>query len=105
MPSSGKPWVSRKNVKNSFGLSERAQKTFATFESAKAWLGNGNIALELDKPGTKSDPPKAFEPFEGCLLAKKFENVVDEFRRRRYPKLAQGTRSHYDQLLRLHFFP
>ena len=105
MPSSGNPWIARKNVKNSFGVSERAQKTFATFESAKAWLGNGNIAPELDKLSTKSDLPKGFETFEGCSLAKKFENVVDDFRKRRYPKLCQGTRVHYDQLLRLHFVP
>jgi integrase len=105
MPITGKPWVARKTERYSFGVMERMQKTFETFEAARNWLQQNSQPLVVQQVGTISKGFSGSETFATCSPGRTFENLVEEFKRRRYPKLSRGTKAHYDQLLRLHFVP
>ena len=105
VPETGKVWIARRTEQDQFGSSQRVQSTFGTFDEAQEWLKAKREEPKLDKLGTESDQNSSFGTFGSWGLNRKFKDLVEEFKRRRFPKLARGTQIHYDQLIRLHLEP
>lgn len=96
-PPMGKTFEAFRWESNSVGGKHRVHKFLETLEEARAWqnglivMPQPNYAAVIEAaPSTESKGPS-------------FGDVVEHWRKMRYPMRAIGTRVHYDQLLDLHF--
>jgi integrase len=91
-------------------------QSFETLEAARNWQlrivsgGVDGLSFEVAPTittavvvGSKEEPPRVSEPVKVVAAGPLFRDVVDQWRRRTYARLAKGTQINYEKYLRLHF--
>lgn len=87
-PPRGKCYLARR-YEVVLGKRKRVTGYFETLEEARNW-----------QAGAESESVKPFSRSVGPIL----QNVIDEWKERHFPGLAEGTRLQYEKLIRLHFW-
>jgi len=85
-PKNGKYYFARR-----YRDRNREFQFFATLEEARDWQSERDL-ISKSKAISMSDSPL-------------FGDIIDEWRKRRYPHLALGTQLQYDKLIRLYLKP
>jgi|GEM_PF-1217727 len=112
------------------GKKKLATKTFETLEQARSWQQHGSLAEEVNAASEQEEaqptpeisvpassnrmPPAIREPRKEARQVPAltdssvsesplFRDVVSEWKRRNFSRLAKGTQSNYERYLRIHF--
>lgn len=108
-PERGKAFFACRWEVDSFNRKQRKTCSFDSLQQARDWVHGCNAPLEAPsapqvpfvssaKVPFSSQPPQPQKEDVGPL----FRTVVEEFRQQRYPSYAEGTRTNYDQVFKLH---
>lgn len=92
-PESGNIYYAARYETDAEGNKRRRYESFATLEEARHWQSGDALAMPVAAP-----QPKVVER-TGPL----FRDIMDEWKRRRFPHIAYSTQVQYDKVLRLHF--
>ncbi len=96
-PSGGKQYYAYRYEVSNTGSQKRIYQFFNALEDAKNWQIAGTGFLALPK---HSNIPEARESESNSPL---FGDIVQEWKKRRFPHIAPGTRLLYEKILRLYF--
>ncbi len=90
-PSRGKIYLAMRYERDGYGSKKRRGRYFETLPEARDWQNHATNSVDENMPAEAKD------------LSPKFEAITDEWRQRKYPGYAAGTRDQYDKLIRLSF--
>lgn len=86
-PERGKNFVAMRYELDEYGIKKRRNKYFETLAQARSW--QSHLSSENDTEDKKDYGPT-------------LESIIEEWRQRRYPGYAPGTRDQYDKLIALY---
>lgn len=92
---SGNTYYAAKYETDPSGNRKRVYESFDTLEGARMWQTGGSSAVTL--------APIAVTPTPQTDQGPLFRDILEEWRRRRFPLIAYSTQVQYDKMLRLHF--
>jgi integrase len=90
-PQRGKPFEARRYEVTGDGKRSRTKQAFETLQAARSWQ---SFSSKEAVTSTLVDVEKTTGP--------SFGDIVNEFRRTKYPQLAESTRVAYDKLIKLY---
>ncbi len=90
VPQNGGIYYAARYGSDASGNRKRTYATFATLEEARQWQEG-------------ADKVSAIEAMMESAGGPLFREVLDEWRRRRFTQLAEGTKIQYEKIIRLHF--
>ena len=96
VPSNGVSYYAARYGTDSSGNKKRQYGSFAGLEECRQW----QEAVVAEVPVAISTPEAVGPAIQPRLL---FRDVMEEWRRRRFPLIAYSTQVQYDKVLRLHF--
>ncbi len=99
-PESGKPYLARRWDLDAMGAKKRQTMYFETLAEARAW--QGHVAGRGTNPA-KAQEANGVQATESENGGPTFSQIVEDWKRARYPALAVSTQNSYNVLLRLHF--
>jgi integrase len=93
-PENGKPYMVGRYETDSLGTRKRRYQFFSSVEEARVWQSGVEtspvLPTETEKPKVRSGPL--------------FRDLIEEWKRRRFPQLAHGTRLQYEKILKLYMW-
>jgi hypothetical protein len=93
-PPRGKCYMVKRYETNSFGVRKRRVQFFASLEEARDWQAGGTLETTNDEEVIETGH---------VTTSRTFQEVVEEWKHRCYPRMAESTRVRYDNLLELYF--
>jgi len=103
-PVDGKQYYGYRYENDFSGATKRVYQSFDSLDSTRKWqAGTTAVAIENSDNGDVSDAEGVVQSSEEVSNNPLFGQIVEEWKKRRFPHLAPGTQLLYQKILRLHF--